>query len=209
MARQRKSRAESREETRQRLLDAGLAVFSERGYAGTSVEEIASRAGYTRGAFYSNFADKEELFFALMDARMERRVAEVAEVMASSTPAEVFADLERWSETSQGDDRGERLRLFAEFRAHALRSETVRVRLAEREQALRALYGQAIAGLFDAVGVAPPGDVEDLALIVQVLDNYLPIQARLEEGSIRDGFLFDALTLLFRASVALSNAERP
>jgi AcrR family transcriptional regulator len=206
---QRKSRAEAREETRQRLLDAGLAVFSERGFADTSVEEIAARAGFTRGAFYSNFADKEELFFALMDARMEQRVAEVTEVMESSTPAAVFGDLERWSVGADDDaDRGVRVKLFAEFRAHALRSEAVRVRLAERDQALRELYARAITGLFDATGVAVPAPIEDVALIVQVLDNYLPIQTRLEDGAIRDGFLFDALTLLFRAAVALSREEQ-
>ena len=199
------TRAEAREETRQRLLEAGLAVFGERGYADTSVEEIAARAGYTRGAFYSNFSDKEELFFALMDARMAQRVAEVTEVIESSTPADVFADLERWSEGSHDDTRGDRVKLFAEFRAHALRSETVRQRLAEREAAIRELYGRAIAGLFEAAGVAVPAPVEDLALIVQVLDNYLPVQSRLEGDVIPDNFLFDALTLLFRAAVALSN----
>ena len=182
-------------------------MFGERGFADTSVEEIAARAGFTRGAFYSNFADKEELFFALMDARMEQRVAEVTEVMESSTPAEVFGDLERWSESAHDDHRGDRVNLFAEFRAHALRSETVRERLAQRDQEIRALYGSAIEGLFSATGVALPAPVEDLALIVQVLDNYLPIQTRLEDDAIRDGFLFDALTLLFRAAVALSRED--
>ena len=172
------------------------------------MEEIAARAGFTRGAFYSNFADKEELFFALMDARMEQRVAEVTEVMESSTPALVFADLERWSAAAD-DDRGVRVKLFAEFRAHALRSETVRARLAQRDQALRDLYGRAINGLFDATGASLPAPIEDLALIVQVLDTYLPIQTHLEDDTIREGFLFDALTLLFRAAVALSrDAQR-
>ena len=183
-------------------------MFSERGFADTSVEEIAARAGFTRGAFYSNFADKEELFFALMDARMAQRVAEVTEVMEATTPAAVFTDLERWSADAHDDDRDVRIKLFAEFRAHALRSETVRVRLAEREQAIRELYGRAIIGLFEATGVAVPGAVDDLALIVQVLDNYLPVQTRLEGDVIRESFLFDALTLLFRAAVALSREEQ-
>ena len=182
-------------------------MFNERGYADTSVEEIAARAGFTRGAFYSNFADKEELFFALMDARMAQRVAEVTEVMESSTPAAVFADLERWSKGAHEDDRGARVKLFAEFRAHALRSEAVRLRLAERDRTLRELYARAIEGLFAAADAAPPAPVADLALLVQVLDNYLPVQTRIEDDSIRENFLFDALTLLFRAAVALSREE--
>lgn len=53
--------------TRERLLDAAFAVFAEQGVHAPSVEEIAERAGFTRGAFYSNFTTKEELFIALMD----------------------------------------------------------------------------------------------------------------------------------------------
>lgn len=57
----------SRSVTRDRLLDAAGEVFAERGVAGASVEEVCERAGYTRGAFYSNFATKDELVVALLD----------------------------------------------------------------------------------------------------------------------------------------------
>lgn len=57
----------SRSFTRERLLDAAAQVFAEQGVAGASVEEVCERAGYTRGAFYSNFATKDELLVALLD----------------------------------------------------------------------------------------------------------------------------------------------
>jgi AcrR family transcriptional regulator len=57
----------SRSVTRDRLLDAAGDVFAARGVAGASVEEVCERAGYTRGAFYSNFATKDELVVALLD----------------------------------------------------------------------------------------------------------------------------------------------
>ena len=60
------TRAERRAQTRAALLDAAARVFAERGFGGASVEAIAAEAGYTRGAFYSNFASKEELFVALL-----------------------------------------------------------------------------------------------------------------------------------------------
>ncbi|WP_164984034.1 TetR/AcrR family transcriptional regulator [Cellulomonas endophytica] len=56
-----------RERTRERLLDAAYEVFAETGVAAASVEEVCERAGFTRGAFYSNFATKEELFSALLE----------------------------------------------------------------------------------------------------------------------------------------------
>ncbi|VVJ23013.1 Transcriptional regulator [Amycolatopsis camponoti] len=61
------TRAESRERTKDRLLAAAAELFAERGVNGTSVEQIADRAGYTRGAFYGNFEDKHELVVALLE----------------------------------------------------------------------------------------------------------------------------------------------
>jgi len=66
MQRQRLSREQSREQTRERLVAASHAVFTQKGFALASVEEITNAAGYSRGAFYSNFDDKTELFFELL-----------------------------------------------------------------------------------------------------------------------------------------------
>lgn len=68
-----------RRETLARLLDAATEVFAEEGLQGASVESICSRAGFTRGAFYSNFASKEELFVALFEREFTRRAQELRE----------------------------------------------------------------------------------------------------------------------------------
>jgi AcrR family transcriptional regulator len=60
-----------RAQTRARLMDAAVTVFAERGIIGASVEEICERAGFTRGAFYSNFSGKDELVVALLRHEME------------------------------------------------------------------------------------------------------------------------------------------
>lgn len=64
-----------REATRQRVLDAAREVFAERGVIGGTVEDICERAGFTRGAFYSNFADKDDVLQALI-AREHARLVE-------------------------------------------------------------------------------------------------------------------------------------
>jgi AcrR family transcriptional regulator len=56
-----------RERTRNALLDAAAEVFARRGFNGASLDEIAETAGFTRGAIYKHFEDKEDLFFALLD----------------------------------------------------------------------------------------------------------------------------------------------
>ncbi|MCX4150187.1 TetR/AcrR family transcriptional regulator [Paraburkholderia madseniana] len=66
MKRQRLTREQSKDQTRQRLLDAGQAIFMKKGFVAASVEDIAGAAGYTRGAFYSNFRSKNELFLELL-----------------------------------------------------------------------------------------------------------------------------------------------
>ncbi len=80
----------SRSVTRERLLDAAAAVFAERGISGASVEEVCERAGYTRGAFYSNFVSKDDLLEALLDreesALLERLTTAVAAAFDHPAP---------------------------------------------------------------------------------------------------------------------------
>jgi AcrR family transcriptional regulator len=75
-----------RARTRERLMDAAFEVFAEQGLAATSVEQIAERAGFTRGAFYSNFSTKEELLLALMTRERERWVASLSERVPALFP---------------------------------------------------------------------------------------------------------------------------
>lgn len=66
------ARSPRREVTRQRVLDAAREVFAERGVIGGSVEDICERAGFTRGAFYSNFTDKDDVVRALVEREQAR-----------------------------------------------------------------------------------------------------------------------------------------
>lgn len=64
---QRLTREQSRDQTRERLLIAAHGIFLKKGYVAASVEDIAAAAGYTRGAFYSNFSSKSDLLLALLE----------------------------------------------------------------------------------------------------------------------------------------------
>jgi AcrR family transcriptional regulator len=74
-------RSPRRERTRERLLDAALDVFAEVGMQATSIEAVCEAAGFTRGAFYSNFASKEELFLALMQRDANRQLGALEEAV--------------------------------------------------------------------------------------------------------------------------------
>src|SRR5438552_3631727 len=83
------TREQSKANTRERLLDAARSVFARSGFHGASVEEIASRAGYSTGALYSNFDGKEDLFLVLMEREIEEHSREIgAAVSRRSSVAE-------------------------------------------------------------------------------------------------------------------------
>ena len=65
--RKRLTRQESKEATRARLVEAAEQLFIRKGFDDTSVDEISETAGYSRGAFYSNFDDKDQVFLAVIN----------------------------------------------------------------------------------------------------------------------------------------------
>ncbi|WP_279579783.1 TetR/AcrR family transcriptional regulator [Fodinicola feengrottensis] len=75
-----------------RLLDAALELFAEQGFGSTTIGQVCERAGYTRGAFYSNFATMDDLFYALFDAHSEDEVGGTTGRSPSSTRR-----LSRWT----------------------------------------------------------------------------------------------------------------
>ncbi|MFM0502255.1 TetR/AcrR family transcriptional regulator [Paraburkholderia caffeinilytica] len=88
MKRQRLTREQSKDQTRQRLLDAGQAIFMKKGFVAASVEDIAGAAGYTRGAFYSNFRSKNELFLELLRRDHETMQAGLHAIFESAVSRE-------------------------------------------------------------------------------------------------------------------------
>ncbi|MBD0746132.1 TetR/AcrR family transcriptional regulator [Streptomyces sp. CBMA152] len=124
-----------RARTRRRLLDSALEVFAEEGFGRSTVERICERAGYTRGAFYSNFSSLDELFLAMWEERSTRMLDDVraalAEVSAAAPEDAVRAALR----AIPVDDAW--YRVTAEFTAHALRNPGLRRVMAAREQAVQ------------------------------------------------------------------------
>src|SRR5580765_6777154 len=72
--------------TREHLLDAAAIVFARDGYHGASLDDVAAAAGFTKGAVYSNFKNKEDLFLALLEDRTDRQLAVVSDVLEAGGP---------------------------------------------------------------------------------------------------------------------------
>ena len=173
MKRKRKSQAERRAETREQLLGAAGRVFAKHGFQGTSLEAVAEEAGYSRGAVYYNFADKEELFLDLLERRCAERAQDLRQVFA-----ETAEDVEATSRQAQlaagealeamtGDP--EWRALYMEFLAHAARNPAFRRAFAQRTDQMRSALEEVVverAGPFvDALGMEP----EQLAVVIDAL----------------------------------------
>src|SRR6202790_5804415 len=91
-ARVRPRQAERTEATRRKLLAAADRIFARDGFEAARLEDIASGAGYTRGAFYANFESKEDIFFALFEEWVRERIESLTNALRRhSNPAEKLA----------------------------------------------------------------------------------------------------------------------
>ncbi|MFF2083992.1 TetR/AcrR family transcriptional regulator [Nocardia sp. NPDC058176] len=125
-----------RAETRQRLLDAAYEVFTEVGFGRTRPELVCERAGYTRGAFYSQFGSMDELFLTLWEQWSVRMLDRMREILASREVAEVEDERELVEHVLRAVPiDGKWYRVNAEFTVHALRNPELRALVAAREQA--------------------------------------------------------------------------
>jgi AcrR family transcriptional regulator len=168
------TRAERQARTRSELLEAGARVFVERGFAGASVEAIAAAAGYTRGAFYSNFESKEELFAELLQEKVYSRYAAMVESTAREGPRSLREVGEELAAIQAEEDGRWLFRLWLELLAHAGRDERFRTIAAGFWSANRA----GTAGLIQAAygDAAPPAAADRLASAMIALDIGLALQ---------------------------------
>ena len=177
------TRAESQAKTRSALLHAAAEVFVERGFAGASVEAITERAGYTRGAFYSNFASKEALFAELLQERvyaLYREMTERSEVESWDTrrSAERLAAI-------QADPDGRWLfRLWLELLAHSGRSPDMQRLAAGFWSGNRELLTTLIRRRYEQRGTEPPVAPDRLASALIAMDIGLAMQHYVDPDAV-------------------------
>ncbi|MFF3849187.1 TetR/AcrR family transcriptional regulator [Streptomyces sp. NPDC002328] len=130
--------------TRANLLDAAFRVFAAKGFGRVSIEEVCEAAGYSRGAFYSNFANLDELFFALYRQRADLIARQVADALAGDGPdLDVPASVDRVTEVLLLDL--DWLLVKTDFLVHAARDPAVAKTLLEHRARLRGAIADRLA----------------------------------------------------------------
>ncbi len=186
------SREQSRRQTRERLLDAAAEVFKRHGYAKASLDAVAEAAGYTKGAVYSNFRTKADLFTALVDRVIEAESGRQAGEMAQVPLDEFIGSLDSIFERQINEDPAWAVLQF-EFWLAAMRDPEIRARVVTSTDRARRYAAQMIERSLRDAGRTAPFTPAELAILVNALATGLGIQYQLDPGS------FD-LSLVVRAA---------
>lgn len=168
----RKTRTEISSGNRRDLLEAARSQFIAKGFHGASIDAIAAAAGFSKGAVYSQFGGKDELFLALLETRIEHRRQTSTELARALAGAEGIAELARHAVGASADDVTWQA-LLLEFRAHAARHPATNVRYAELHRRTIKSVASLVAAVFERGAATPPIAPETLAVVFLALGSGL------------------------------------
>lgn len=181
------TRKQRQAQTRERLLDAAERVFLREGFAASSVEKITAEAGFTRGAFYSNFGSREQLFVELLQDRIYdtyRELLEQNQTLEGSPRERLRIGIEGVRDVQKGR-KGEHLfQLWLECMALAARDDEFRKLAATFWSGNRSLMAVGIAEAFVEAGREPPLSPEQLSAGMIALDVGLAVQHLVDPDAV-------------------------
>jgi AcrR family transcriptional regulator len=195
------TRKEAQQQTRERLIEAAAKVFAWRGYHRATVGEIASEAGFTIGALYSNFACKEDLFLAIADRQVEERVAEVEAIAAAAEGEE------------PGREAAEKLRaflerdpdwplLFYEFWSLSVRNPELQGELAKRRDAIRDALAETLQRVAGQLGFELRFPAPMLATAIAASLNGLAFERAADPEALPDEVFAEFVTAVLGCAIA-------
>ncbi|HSO94909.1 MAG TPA: TetR/AcrR family transcriptional regulator [Acidimicrobiia bacterium] len=191
--------------TRQHLLDAAAVVFAKNGFHGSTLDEVAATAGFTKGAVYSNFKSKDDLFLALLDERINREFAVFSDVLEQGRLEDQGADqlprvreLLHGLEGMSGGDTW--TTLYLEFVLYARHNPEAQAKLTATARRERDLAQKLIENEYAAIGEDPTFSTREMAAISVALFNGLGLERLADPDAVTEttidtmlGVLFDAI----------------
>jgi AcrR family transcriptional regulator len=190
----------TRGEVRDRILDAALEVFAAEGFAGATIDAIGQAAGFTKGAVYSNFESKDELFLALLDRQFETRGELIATAFDSSggDPAATAQALSR-SMLESIHHQNDFYLVLTEYWLRAVRDPQLRDRLIARR---RAAVEQALHVVDNVTTALPRQNLLALAQLVVTMSTGVAMEEVLQPGTIDEAMLARLIGALVESAPA-------
>jgi AcrR family transcriptional regulator len=173
---------------------------------GASIDLIAKRAGYTKGAFYAHFSSKEQLFLTVLEQKFAADLERLQAAMAGDGEATDEARQAAGEFLRHLDRDPEWPRLYQEFAVHAARNEGFRVQFAARQRELRAGIADVFARWASSFGVRSPVDPEDIAAMTFFMADGFLID-RIIDPAIDDRLYTTMIEIFLRGLLAMAEAN--
>jgi AcrR family transcriptional regulator len=201
--------------TRRKLIDSAARIFARDGFEAARLEDIAAAAGYTRGALYANFKDKEDLFFALLEDWIGERVSELDELLRKEAqhPADKLHTLRNYYAQCAKDRR--LVLLSLEFTLYAIRHPAAHARLRTRKRRLRAHGTELIREVVRSPGSFEAGEARDALRVsarattaaLSALSNALLLEHVVDPETMSDADVRQLLGIFFDTVLARPAAK--
>jgi AcrR family transcriptional regulator len=199
----------TREQTRQRLFTAAAGVFTDVGVGAATVEQVATAAGLTRGAFYSNFSSMEELAAAMLEDHLAQSWVHNRSLAGQHPdPADLVRALR--DDTARADDPLHVNPLLqVELMLFVARNTELRVAAGEHIRAMRRLVGEIATSALHARGADPPLGPTQLGTILVALEDGLRLHQLIDPDATPADAFFDALDALVLLAAPPNRPRRP
>jgi AcrR family transcriptional regulator len=187
-------REQHRAQTRELLLDTASEFFARKGFRATTLNEIAEAVGATTGAVYANFANKEDLFVAVLERHMERQVRFYTTSFAGEgdLASRARSGADTWVELVASEPAY--FPLFVEAWRHALDDDAFRERFVRTSRKLvNAIKTMVIEGFVQQESSVDDQTAERIALVVFGLANGLAMQKIVDPDAVPDELFGDAV----------------
>lgn len=194
------TREERRRLTREELLISAREVFEERGYADSSLEEIAERAGFTRKAVYSNFSGKADLLLEIVDRQLRTHVEWVESILGQGSAERQALDLGSAFSSFFSEERAWE-RLFHEFCIVAARDEELGARFRARLREAKAAITRLVEKQAQAAGVSSGLPLERLVLGIFALMMGIALEKLIDPEMIDDALFGEMLALIVAGAI--------
>ena len=206
MSTPRSRRQERKAETRQELLAAAIRLFADHGFHNTSLQQIAEAAGYTTGAIYWHFRNKDDLFLAAFEEFAITRVGEIEEAMTTgeTLPERARRPADQWMARQAADPRF--LVVTLEFVAHAWRNPALRPAVATRAAAVRLATQRILEREAHAAELVLPMPAYEIATVMRELGVGLALARLVDPDAIPAALQGDFVETFF--DMALRDSAR-
>ena len=162
----------TRDDTCEKLFEAAARVFEEQGIGGASIEAIAAAAGFSRGAFYSNFNSKDELIIAMLEAHVAQSIRRNLDLLEKHKDPDDFIQALKSMERSRQDPLGRAPLLHMEMILYVARAEQRRPELAKRLRARRKLVAEIVETTMRSSGRPAPNAPWTGAILLALEDGF-------------------------------------